>query len=99
MAPSLVRCWDLVVHDRQVVRERDLGRDKALGRIDWERYGYVAKDIVRDPELIVLDAETALGWPHRPERLERWRAEVALSTLSGSGRRRLVRRLARYDRS
>jgi hypothetical protein len=31
-------------------------------------------------------------------RLRRWRAEVARSTLSGSGRRALARRLARYDR-
>jgi hypothetical protein len=91
--------YDGGVHDEQKVRERDLGRDKALGRIDWERYGYIARDIVRGPEHIVRDAETALGLPHRPERLKRWRAEVARSTLSPAGRRRLARRLDRFDRS
>lgn len=90
--------YDGAVHDEQRVRRRDLGRDKALGRIRWERYGYVARDIVGGPALIVRDAETALGWPHRPQRLARWRTEVARSTLSATGRRRLVRRLARFDR-
>jgi hypothetical protein len=91
--------YDGAVHDEQQVRPRDLGRDKALGRIRWERYGYVARDIVRGPEHIVRDAETALGLPHRPGRLKRWRAEAARSTLSAAGRRRLVRRLDRFDRS
>jgi hypothetical protein len=90
--------YDGAVHDEREVRKRDLGRDKALGRIQWERYGYVARDIVRDPELIVRDAEAALGRPHRSERLARWRTEVARSTLSTAGRRRLVRRLERFDR-
>ena len=91
--------YDGAVHDEQEVRTRDLGRDKTLGRIRWERYGYVARDIVRGPEQIVRDAEDALGLPYRPQRLKRWRAEVARSTLSVAGRRRLARRLQRYDRS
>jgi hypothetical protein len=91
--------YDGGVHDELKVRERDLGRDKALGRIDWERYGYIAREIVGGPERIVRDAEEALGLPHRPQRLKRWRAEVARSTLSPGGRRRLTRRLERFDRS
>jgi hypothetical protein len=90
--------YDGTVHDEQVVRRRDLRRDKALGRIDWERYGYIARDIVGGPEQIIHDAESALGWPHRPERLKRWWTEVAQSTLRSTGRRRLVRRLERFDR-
>ncbi len=91
--------YDGAVHDEQMVRERDLGRDKALARIDWERYGYIAREIVGGPERIIRDVEAALGLPHRPERLKRWRAEVARSTLSAAGRRRLSRRLDRFDRS
>jgi hypothetical protein len=91
--------YDGAVHDEREVRKRDLGRDKALGRIHWERYGYIARDIVRSSEQIVRDAETALELPHRRELLKRWRAEVPRSTLSASGRRRLVRRLDRFDRS
>ena len=91
--------YDGAIHDEREIRKRDLARDKTLGRIRWERYGYVALDIVRDPERILRDAEEALGLPHRPQRLKRWRAEAARSTLSASGRRRLVQRLLRYDRS
>jgi hypothetical protein len=91
--------YDGAVHDRREVRKRDLGRDKALGRIRWERYGYIASELVSMPEQIVRDAEAALGLPHRPERLKRWRSEVARSTLSATGRRRLIRRLDRFDRS
>ncbi|HYJ66991.1 MAG TPA: hypothetical protein VEX15_04950 [Nocardioidaceae bacterium] len=91
--------YDGAVHDEQAVRERDLGRDKALSRIDWGRYGYIAREIVGGPERIVRDGETALGLPHRPERLKKWRAEVARSTLSTAGRHRLARRLDRFDRS
>ena len=91
--------YDGAIHDEHEVRERDLSRDKTISRIRWDRYGYVARDIVRGPEQIVRDAEDALGLPHRPQRLKRWRAEAARSTLSAAGRRRLVRRLQRYDRS
>lgn len=85
-------------HDRPETRRVDLYRDKALARIDWERYGYVSTDLVRGADRIVRDAESALGLPHRPTRLERWHAEVARSTLSGRGRAALARRLARFDR-
>ncbi len=85
-------------HDRPETRRVDLYRDKALARIDWERYGYVSTDLVRGADRIVRDEESALGLPHRPTRLERWHAEVARSTLSGRGRAALARRLARFDR-
>lgn len=91
--------YDGAIHDEHEVRERDLSRDKTIGRIRWDRFGYVARDIVRDPAQIVRDAEDALGLPHRPQRVKRWRAEAARSTLSAAGRHRLVRRLQRYDRS
>lgn len=91
--------YDGTVHDEQVVRRRDLRRDKALGRIDWERYGYIARDIVRGPLEILADADAAMGRPHRPARLKRWRQEAARSTLSASGKAALARRLRRFDRS
>jgi hypothetical protein len=85
-------------HDRPKTRRTDLSRDKALHRIDWERYGYVSTDLTRGADGIIRDAEAALGLPHRPTRLRRWRIEVARSTLSSRGRVLLARRLARYDR-
>jgi hypothetical protein len=91
--------YDGAYHDESEMRPRDLGRDKALNRIRWERYGYVARDIVRHPRGILVDADAALGRPHRPARLKRWRTEAARSTLSASGRATLARRLRRFDRS
>jgi hypothetical protein len=85
-------------HDRPETRRVDLARDKALARIDWERYGYVSTDLIRGADRILRDAEAARGLPHRPSRLRRWHAEVARSTLSARGRARLARRLARFDR-
>jgi hypothetical protein len=85
-------------HDRPETRRGDLSRDKALARIDWERYGYVASDLTRGADRIVRDAEAALGLPHRPARTRRWHAEIAGSTLTSRGRAALARRLARFDR-
>jgi hypothetical protein len=86
-------------HERPKTRRRDLARDKGLARILFERYGYVATDVVGGSENIIRDAEAALGLPHRPHRLRRWRAEVARSTLSSAGRAALEQRLRRYNRS
>jgi hypothetical protein len=85
-------------HDRPETRHDDLARDKALARIEWERYGYIARNLVRGPERILRDAEDALGLLHRPQRLKRWHAEAARSTLSPAGRAALDRRLRRYWR-
>jgi hypothetical protein len=90
--------YDGGYHDEAEVRPRDLSRDKAIARIRWERYGYVARDLVRNPRGILADADAALGRPHRPGRLRRWRAEAARSTLSPRGRAALARRLRRFDR-
>lgn len=90
--------YDGAHHDQPRWRREDLARDKELARIRWERYGYIARDITDGAERIVRDAEAAKGLPHRPQRLRRWYAEVKRSTLSAAGRRRLVRRLQRFDR-
>jgi hypothetical protein len=91
--------YDGAYHDESETRLRDLGRDKALGRIRWERFGYIARDIVRHPQGILADADAALGRPHRRARLNRWRADAARSTLTAAGRSALARRLRRFDRS
>ncbi|MGJ9413826.1 hypothetical protein ACHAAC_14070 [Aeromicrobium sp. CF4.19] len=78
--------------------ERDLTRDKELIRRGFERYGYIAAEILRDPDRILRDADEALERRHDPTRVESWRREVAASSLSPSGRRALDRRLARFVR-
>lgn len=84
-------------HHRTARRHRrDLVREKALQRLGLERYGYTAPEILGRPDRIVRDAKDASDLPHEPARLDRWRREVALSSLSESGRRRLRGRLGRF---
>jgi very-short-patch-repair endonuclease len=90
--------YDGAHHDDPATRRRDLRRDKALYRVRWERYGFVAEDIVHRPYTIVRDADAALGRPYRPAQLRRWRAEATRSTLTSGGRAALERRLRRFDR-
>jgi hypothetical protein len=77
----------------------DLGRDKALARIEWERYGYTAKEIRVNAGQILRDAEDALGLPHDPGRVGAWLAEYERSSLAPVGWHTLARRLRRFDRT
>jgi hypothetical protein len=76
----------------------DLGRDKVLARIQWERYGYTANEIRVAPGRILRDAEEALDLPHDPRRVTAWLAEYERSSLSPAGWRALAHRLRRFDR-
>jgi len=90
--------YDGGVHRDAAVHRRDLRRDKLLARIGWERYGYTAAEIHREPRQILADAAAALGLSHRPERVEGWLVEYQRSSLSRPGAARLARRLARFER-
>lgn len=74
----------------------DLTRDKAIGRMQLERYGYTTDEIARRPEMIIRDGETARGLRHDPGRLQVWWRYARLSTLTAHGRSRLQGRLERY---
>lgn len=88
--------YDGADHRSRAQHQRDLAREKALARLEVERYGYTASEIARNPAAIVRDAEVAYGLPHRPSRLRRWNLEWNRSSFSTDGARRLQRRLARY---
>jgi very-short-patch-repair endonuclease len=79
--------------------EKDLRRDKVLARQGLERYGYIATEIIHDPEGIIRDAEDALGLPHVPGRTGLWRSEARLATISRAGQAALERRLQRFART
>ncbi|MDQ3627243.1 MAG: hypothetical protein M3419_00155 [Actinomycetota bacterium] len=87
--------YDGGVHREAAVHRRDLQRDRLLARLSWERYGYTAVEIHREPQQILADAEAALGLSHDPRRVEGWLAEYRLSSLSNPGAARLARRLVR----
>jgi very-short-patch-repair endonuclease len=89
--------YDGAGHRDEQQHRRDLRRDKSLARIDWQRYGFTAAEVVGTPVLIIRDAERACGLPHDPTRLRRWTGEVARSSLSPAGRDALAKRLARFQ--
>jgi hypothetical protein len=74
----------------------DLKRDKALARLNAERFGYTTDEILRRPEMVIRDGESARGLPHDPGRPRRWWRAARVSTLTGHGRTLLAARLRRY---
>ena len=90
--------YDGAVHREREQHARDLAREKLLGRLGYERYGYISSEILSSPRTIIRDAETALGLRHDWRRLERWLAEADKSSLTPEGRARLWRRLMRFQR-
>lgn len=88
--------YDGAEHHNRDRHRRDLRREKALSRLQLERYGYTADEILRTPTRLLLDAERACGLPHDPRRLRPWLAQLRQASLSSRGRRRLHERLGRY---
>ncbi|EFQ82978.1 hypothetical protein HMPREF0063_12187 [Aeromicrobium marinum DSM 15272] len=91
--------YDGASHRDRRQHEDDLRRDKALARAGYERYGYIAREVVGDPARVVRDADEARGVPHDPARVLPWLREVAESSLSARGSTALARRLARFVRT
>jgi hypothetical protein len=86
-------------HRNKERHEDDLEREKCISRLQLERYGYIKKELVHHPGLVVRDAEQALGLPHVPGRVAEWLAWADESAITSSnGYRRLLRRLHRYDK-
>lgn len=82
--------YDGGVHRDRGQHAADLGREAALNRIRWRRYGYVARTVLHDGALIVRDAERALGLASDPGRLGRWNELLAASSYSRPGLARLA---------
>jgi very-short-patch-repair endonuclease len=86
-------------HRSRIQHEWDLRREKRLSRLGYERFGYIAAEIMRDPGRVVRDAEDALGLPHNPRRAAGWMDEARRSSLYAAGRAALEGRLRRFDRT
>lgn len=86
-------------HRTRRQHELDLRRDKLLARRGFERFGYIATEILHDWPRIVRDAEDALNLDHDPRRLTLWRSEFEASTLTAAGLQALRRRLKRFVRT
>jgi very-short-patch-repair endonuclease len=89
--------YDGAVHRDRFRHESDLHREKALARAGYERYGYIATELRQTPELVIGDAERALGLPHDGRRVVAWNELAHPSTLTRDGWMRLLHRLHRFD--
>lgn len=96
---SRVSEYDGADHRAKARHRDDLRREKTFSRSGIERYGYTAIEVHRHPGMIIADAEDALGWRHDASRLEPWHAEYERSSLSDLGRRELIGRMQRFDRT
>jgi hypothetical protein len=91
--------YDGADHRDRDQHRRDLRRDKILARLQVERYGYTAIEILENPASVIADACAARGIGFDERRLTPWQEEVAQSSLTAAGRRALSQRLHRFDRT
>lgn len=84
--------YDGASHRGKERHEDDLRREKRLKRAGHERFGYIAHEILKQPGVILADAENALGWPRRPNRVKPWLVEFERSLFSRTGRARWAKR-------
>lgn len=89
MGTRVLHEYDGAVHRDPCGNRRDLVRDRKLLSVDWHRRGYTAVDLVRRPQVILQEADTTLGRPHRPWRLRPWYAMLRASLLTAAGTARL----------
>jgi len=75
--------------------ERDRERDRRLQALGWSPYSYSAITVLRQPHLILRDADGALGRASDPDRLETWLQLVQESTYTPAGLGMLRKRLKR----
>lgn len=78
--------------------ERDRARERRLQELGWQRYAYSATTTIRQPHLIIRDADHALDRRHDPARLDAWFPLIQTSTFTDSGMAGLRARLGLPDR-
>lgn len=90
--------YDGAVHRDRNQHQADLAREKALARAGFERYGYVAREILTDPGRIIRDADLARGVQPDRRRVDAWRTTIDASSFSRRGMAELETRLRRFQR-
>lgn len=98
-APGLIAGTRLLVeydgaHHRDARQyERDRARARQMQALGWVPYSYSATTVRRQPQLILRDADQALGRPDDPGRLDAWHPLIQDSTFTRTGMARLRGRL------
>jgi very-short-patch-repair endonuclease len=76
--------------DRQSHRS-DLGRDRRLVEVDWQRMGFTSYQLLHEGASIIASADRLLGRRWDPRRLMRWETLLDDSLFRPSGRARAHR--------
>lgn len=84
--------YDGEVHRQKVQHRRDLRRERAWAGTAYRRCGYTLDDLLNHPAVTMHEIDRALGRPHDPRRIGRWRRLVDNSLYSEIGRERLMNR-------
>lgn len=85
-------------HHRDKNQHRvDLRRERAWAGSPYVRRGFVLDDLLNHPAVVMHEIDRALGRPHVPRRLTRWRRLVENSMYSEVGRRRVMNRWRRHS--
>jgi hypothetical protein len=85
--------YDGAHHLQRGQQRRDLARARRLADEGWIRRGYTSLEVLHQANVILRDADRALGRTHRPQRVNRWYALLSESLFTPVGTSRLRNRL------
>lgn len=89
--------YDGADHRSPKGQAHDLRRDRRLVAAGYVRRGFVAKDLLRHPHLVIEEACASVGVPFTIERIDPWLRLVGGSLFSASGQRLALKRWLRSE--
>jgi very-short-patch-repair endonuclease len=87
--------YDGEAHRDRERHRADLGRERHLVEIDWQRIGFTSPQLLYEAASIIAGMDRLLGRSWDPRRLARWEALLDESLLRPSGRARAIGRWQR----
>ena len=87
--------YDGAGHRDKSRHRSDLRRERRFAGTPYMRRGYTLDELLNHAAVVMHEMDVALGRPHQPERLRRWRRIVAGSLYSETGRARMMNRWRR----
>jgi hypothetical protein len=94
---TMVHEYDGEHHRDKVQHRTDLRRERGWAGTPYVRRGFVLDDLLNHPAVVMHEIDRALGRPHLPRRLSRWRRIVRNSLYSEAGRERIMNRWRRQN--
>lgn len=83
--------YDGEAHRDREAHRADLGRERRLVEIDWQRIGFTSPQLLLEGGSIIAGIDRLLGRTWDPRRLARWEALLDDSLLRAGGRARVMR--------